>query len=140
MLMPGRIIRDELWRGPHRMDAQLLGTVYWYPEMRQLKLLQGRFFTPFEVEERINVCVLSEAIVSQLFPLSSPIGQRVRVKQDYYRGVGVMEAESGRTPGAESESGEAGAPDVYIPLSAAKHRFGEVLIKRTSGSREAARV
>jgi len=145
IVMPGRLIRKHVWNATRRVDAEILGTVPWYPEMRGLHMVQGRFFTDIEMEEKRNVCVISARIAPRLFPLGSPIGQNLRVDSDYYKVIGVIEQESGMAaPGALQEQQGAGAqsaaPSMYIPLAAASSRFGEVLIKRRSGSTEAERV
>src|SRR5690606_11211410 len=70
IVMPSRIVRQQVWNNINRMDAKIVGTVDWYPETRQLRMLQGRYFTPVEMEARKNVCVLTENAVTRLFPLS----------------------------------------------------------------------
>ncbi|MBI1321393.1 MAG: FtsX-like permease family protein [Candidatus Hydrogenedens sp.] len=143
IVMPSRIVRDQVWNGVNRMDATIVGTVDWYPETRQLNLLQGRYFTPVEMEARSNVCVLTTKAVETLFPLSAPLGGKVRVGSDYYDVIGVIETEStgaAQSTGQGSGKAATAAPDIYIPLSAARHRFGEILVNRSSGSFEATRV
>jgi putative ABC transport system permease protein len=143
VIMPSRILRMDAWNGQHRLDATIAGTVYWYPSIRQLEMVEGRYFSESEMNDWSNVCVLSESITSKLFPLSKPVGESVRLGTDYYRVIGVMQAESPPptgAAGASSDSTDNPLPDIYIPLSAAKHRFGEVLVKRTSGNFQASRV
>ena len=149
VVVPGRVIRKHLWNARHRVDGQVVGTVPWYPSMRSLSMLRGRFFSDFEMGNSKNVCVLDAQAVEKLFPFEPPIGRRVRIGSDYYQVVGIIQAESGEAPanparpGAQprqGKAGESGLPRVYIPLSAARNRFGEVLMKRRSGSFEAERV
>ncbi len=149
VVVPGRIIKTNIWHLDKRVDGEVVGSVYWYPRMRNLKLLKGRFFSQLESLQKANVCVLDEKTAGKLFPITSPVGNSVRVGSDYYRVVGVIEAESrqaGRNNAGTKHKGESkGSASVataraYIPLSAAKDRFGEVLVKRNSGSIEATRV
>lgn len=146
ILVPGRIIRKKVWNVGHRVDCEILGTVSWYPEMRNHRVASGRFFTDAEMGEHGNVCVLGAEVVSDLFPFDSAIGRSVRVGSDYYRVVGVMEplgqAKSSQTDDTESESTglQTESKRIYIPLTVARTRFGEILVKRTSGSFEAERV
>lgn len=142
VIMPGRIIREQVWNGRQRVNTDVLGTVPWYPEMRGLSMREGRFFTEQEVYNSKNVCVISDSIVRDLFPLNYAIGENVRIGSDYYSVVGVLEAEGSRSvPGTGAQgAGSGGNPEVYIPLSAARDRFGEILVSRTSGSSEATRV
>lgn len=147
ILVPGRIIRKKVWNVGHRVDCDVVGTVPWYPEMRNHLVSSGRFFTDAEMVERASVCVLGAEVVSELFPLEAAIGKSVRIMSDYYRVVGVMEplgvgakarAESGDT--TEDTGLQSEVKQVYIPLSAARTQFGEVLVKESSGSREVERV
>lgn len=146
ILVPGRIIRKKVWNVGHRVDCDVVGTVPWYPEMRNHLVSSGRFFTDAEMEERVNVCVLGAEVVADLFPLEAAIGKSVRIMSDYYRVVGVMEplgvrpkkTDSGTT--AEDTGLQSDVKQVYIPLSAARTHFGEVLVKESSGSREVERV
>ena len=151
IVLPARIIRSYVWNGPRRLDCEIVGTVSWYPEMRGQQVTQGRFFTESEYENVVNVCVLGAGMAEELMPLDTPIGKSVRVGRSYYRIIGIMEPEIRRSASEKSleeskDTGESQASDqsasyrMYIPLSAAKNRFGEVLIKRRSGSFEAERV
>ena len=151
VVLPARVIRSYVWNGSRRLDCEIAGTVSWYPEMRDHRVAQGRFFTESEFESKANVCVLGAGMAEELLPLETPLGKSVRVGGDYYRIIGIMEPGVRRTetepaPEEVSESGGKKAVEhapsyrMYIPLSAAKSRFGEVLIKRRSGSFEAERV
>src|SRR5437867_9210028 len=59
VIVPGRIIRDFVWNITQRVDCEILGTVPWFPTMRNQRLARGRFFTDQEMDEKSNVCVLS---------------------------------------------------------------------------------
>jgi putative ABC transport system permease protein len=151
IVIPSRIIRKDVWVGPRRLDCDIVGTVAWYPEMRNHHVAVGRFFDDQEVEDDLNVCVLGNGMAEVLFPIDEPIGRTVRVESDFYRIIGVMEPRSRQatvqnTGGSEAAqvqqaSQASGAPfEMFIPLTSAKTRFGETLVRRTSGSFSAERV
>lgn len=145
ILVPGRVIRKKVWNVGHRVDCDVIGTVPWYPEMRNHTVASGRYFTDAEMELRGNVCVLGAEVVDELFPLQSAIGKSIRIESDYYRVVGVMEPLGARISAegvdAEESTGlQTEEKRVYIPLSVARTRFGEILVKESSGSREVERV
>jgi putative ABC transport system permease protein len=142
IVVPGRVIRTYVSYGSRRADCEVTGTVPWLPTMRSLRVLDGRFFTEHEMDGQKNVCVLTQQAALEIFPMRQPIGANVRVASDYYKVVGVIETEAatkGKAGGATTVQA-ANFPKVYIPLTAAKSRFGEVLFKRRSGSFEAERV
>ena len=144
ILIPNRIIRKKVWNVGRRVDCDVIGTVPWYPAMRNHGVASGRFFTDSEMDRRASVCVLGGEVVQDLFPLHGAIGQSVRIASDYYSVIGVMETRSGVAPGnGAADTGartRAGAKSVYIPLSTARTRFGEILVRQSSGSREMERV
>ena len=147
ILVPNRIIRKKVWNVGHRTDCDVVGTVPWYPEMRNHRVASGRYFTDAEMERRGNVCVLGAEVIQDLFPLTNAIGKSVRIDSDYYQVIGVMEpigtglSKDDVTTSKASASGlQTETKRVYIPLSVARTRFGEILVKQSSGSREIERV
>jgi putative ABC transport system permease protein len=142
VIVPGRIIREYVWHINRRVDCDILGTVPWYPEMRNHRVAQGRFFTDRDMSEEANVCVLGAEMVDKLFPLDTPVGRDIRVGSTYFRVIGVMEPTS--TLSASNEMQDSGKERatcrMFIPLETAKKRYGEILMRRRSGSFEAERV
>jgi putative ABC transport system permease protein len=51
----------------------------------------GRFFTPSEAEHRANVCLIGDTILRELFLGIDPIGRSLRVGNDEFTVIGVME-------------------------------------------------
>jgi putative ABC transport system permease protein len=142
VVLPARIIRDYVWNISRRVDCDIVGTVPWYPEMRNQRVAHGRFFTQNDMDEDTSVCVLGADMVRALFPLESPLGKDVRVGGEYYKVIGVMEP-GAYEPKADDASGEQAKPAahrMFIPLETARSHYGEVLMRRRSGSIEAERV
>src|SRR3974377_425865 len=91
IVLPARNMRDYVWNISRRVDCEIVGTVPWYPEMRNHRVASGRFFTDLDMEAQTRVCVLGAEMVAALFPLETPLGKHVRVGGDYYQVIGVME-------------------------------------------------
>jgi putative ABC transport system permease protein len=141
ILVPSRIMHDYVWNISRRVDCDIVGTVPWYPEMRNHHVARGRFFADADMDASSSVCVLGADMAQVLFPLDSPLGRDVRVGGDYYRVIGVMEPRGKGVKSDETQAGaKAAAHEMFIPLETAKTRYGEVLIKQRSGSFEAERV
>jgi putative ABC transport system permease protein len=51
----------------------------------------GRYFTPSEAEHRTNVCLIGDTLLQQLFLGMDPIGKSIRVGNDEFMVIGVME-------------------------------------------------
>ena len=148
VVVPGRKLQDFVWRISRNVDAIVMGTVPWYPEMKNREILKGRFFSDLEMKDRSNVCVLNSDMAGKLFPLSESIGQEVRLQSSYYTVIGVIES---RQAGTGSRNGLGGGSvsgkdegeatmEMLVPLSTLLERFGEVLFKFRSGSFEAEKV
>ncbi len=149
VVVPGRKLQDFVWRIERNVDAVIMGTVPWYPVMRNRELLRGRFFTEIEMKDRSNVCVLNSDMAAKLFPLSEALGQEVRLQTSYYTVIGIIESRQavasgsggglGGDTGGGKDEGEA-TMEMLLPLSTLLERFGEVLVKFRSGSFEAEKV
>ena len=142
IIVPGRIVREYAWNISRQVDCDITATVPWYPEMRNHRVAQGRFFSELDMDACASVCVLGAEAVKALFPITSPLGCDVRVGANYYRVIGVMEplAKTAKTDVTQAGSGAPTAYQIFIPLETAKVRFGEVLVKERSGSFEAQKV
>ncbi|HYE30583.1 MAG TPA: ABC transporter permease [Methylomirabilota bacterium] len=142
VVVPARIMREYVANLGNRIDCEIVGTIPGYPEYRNHKVKAGRFFTVRDYESRENVCVIGAEVVDKLFPLETAIGSSVAVGGDYYRVIGIMEPRAARQPGETQASGAdtSAAHRMFIPLSTARARFGEILMKRRSGSFESERV
>ncbi|MBI5095682.1 MAG: ABC transporter permease [Candidatus Hydrogenedentes bacterium] len=158
VMVPGRVIRTDVWNAKQRVDCEIVGTVPWYPIINNHRVERGRFISELEMQAVSNVCVLGHDMARQLFPIDEPMGKTVRVGSDYYKVIGVMELKShravagtsngngggdkgsGQTPQASPADSSPATDRMFIPLTAARRRFGEILIKSSSGSRAAERV
>jgi putative ABC transport system permease protein len=143
LALPARVMREYVWNISRRVDCEIVATVPWYPQMRNHRVARGRFFTDQEMDSAANVCVLGSEMVSGLFPLNTAIGRQVRVGNDYYQVIGIMESQGKLAQGDVEASGGSSRPAahrMFIPLETAKTRYGELLVKQRSGSMEAERV
>jgi len=136
--VPARVISEDIRRGEVRLPGRIVGTVPWYAADSALVVHKGRFIGPDDVETTANVVVLSDDVARELFPLTPPIGQSLFLGGQAYTVIGV----AGRP--ADISQGKSGSPkdvhEVFIPISAARWRFGEVLVKMETGSFQAEQV
>ena len=140
VVVPVREIREDIWFGGRKAQGRVVGTVPWFPDISNFHPRRGRFLSYTDTHRLSTCCVLGDAIARELFTLEDPLGQRVKVRGYYFRVVGIMEERS-----AQRDQASAGAKvdlnrNVYIALPTAIARFGELLIRRTSGSIQAERI
>jgi putative ABC transport system permease protein len=90
-----------------------------YVEVMGLHVLQGRFFAPDEESHGSAVCVLGAGARSNLFGANNPLGQWVKLNQQWFQVIGVA------SPQISSQTEVSGVPAqdlndlIYVPLSAA---------------------
>jgi putative ABC transport system permease protein len=141
IVLPARIKGEWAWHLSRRVDCEVVGTVPWYPELRNHRVASGRFFTDTDMDGRASVCVLDASMVPALFPLESPLGRHVRVGGDYYQVIGVLEPRAQLAkPDETAPATKTASHRMFIPLETARMRYGEILIRRRPGSFEAERV
>jgi putative ABC transport system permease protein len=143
--VPSREVKDFLWNGTMSVDGAAIGTVPWYPAMKNRTVVRGRFFTEVEIATRAPVCVITQSLARRIIPLDEPIGQTIRIRTSYFRVVGVINDEpsvaaeaAAAKPGDKVESGR--GMEMLIPISTLEDHFGEVFFKYRSGSFEAEKV
>jgi putative ABC transport system permease protein len=142
-VLPMRIIRDNVRFGPVNLPAQIIGTHPIYEEINGLELLHGRFIGEVDVTYVNNVCIITAGLAERLFAGQDPLTQQIRVGTDFYQVVGIARERGTEQKRPQSGGGNEGQPldsNVYIPLSTARTRFGETLIRRSAGSFQAERV
>ena len=106
-----------------RADSRVLGVSSSYPEINNLKLLQGSFFMPFDDEAENQICVLGITAKQKLFGFGDSIGQMVKINDQWMRVVGVLaDATVGKT---EFEGIKIQNPnnDIYIPIYTSIKKF-----------------
>ncbi len=141
-VLPMRIIRDNVRFNRNQEPCQVIGTLPSYTAMQKVDLVAGRFLSMVDQKHQRNVCVITSGLAARLFPYQSPLQSTIRVKDVYYQVVGLIN-ETGtmdQRPQKDEMEGEPLDNNVYIPLSTAKTRFGETLIRRNAGSFSAEKV
>ena len=107
------------YRSERTKQLNIFGSTANYPDVGRVDVVEGRFFTPGETRRRTSVVVLGQTPAQALFPNTDPIGKRVRVGNQRYRVIGVLD----ETP---SPGGfDMGQDDfVVIPQTTYQKQFG----------------
>jgi putative ABC transport system permease protein len=141
-VLPMRIIREAVRFDRNTVNCQVIGTMPSYQDVVGIDVLQGRFLSHTDELHQDNVCVMTIGLAERLFPYQDPLQHSVKIDVFYYRVIGLVREKN--MPEQRTQSGRMeGEPldnNIYIPLSTARSRFGEVLIRRTASSMESERV
>ncbi len=108
----------ELRNGDLRRSVMVLGGSDRYLDIRNVRVAEGRFFSPEDVEARRRVVVVGHTIVRELFGAgANPIGETLYLSTAPFVIVGVTE-EKGKTFGFDLDD------LAYLPVTAAQDLFG----------------
>jgi putative ABC transport system permease protein len=116
-------------------NARILGTTPDFLLVKNVRVQRGRFITTSDLHNTHNVAVLAAGAAQRLFSYADPIGEPVLLGEDVYRVIGVLRPQGtgNATPGGVGLANL--NDDIYVPLTCAQRRFGEVQAIRTTGSR-----
>ncbi len=123
---------DEVTSPSARVRAILHATRAEAPDVRNIRRVEGRFFTSLEHDRAAPVCVLSPSLARKLFPFGGPLGKTIRIEADYYTVLGVFRP--GSDDGGEEAAEETAAARedvVYLPLTTARTRVSHFVYSRT---------
>lgn len=123
--VPVRSMTTSAAVADRKEGCRLVGADDSLGELPIPSLQQGRLITARDQLTRASVCVISDTLALRLFPNANPVGKLVRVEQDYFRIVGVLNA-----PEKSSVIREL---DLVIPLTTMLARRGTTVIKTQSG-------
>ena len=98
-------------------NVTLAGASYNYPQIVDIALSQGTFFTQSQERSGSKVAVIGQTVVNKLFPGTNPIGQRITVGSARYTVIGVV-AKRGSVFGLDQDN------VVGIPITVALRQFG----------------
>ena len=106
-------------RGETDGAYQVVGTTADYADVTSLDIEFGRFFTPDETADSERVVVLGATVAQDLFGNDDPIGQTVRIDNNLFQVIGVLEESGGAGFGSNDTR-------TYVPLDVALGRLFNV--------------
>ncbi|MFZ1750227.1 MAG: ABC transporter permease [Saprospiraceae bacterium] len=74
-------------------NAFIMGSTYEYASIQNLKIAEGRYFTPNEAETGANKIILGNKVYNELFKSLDGIGREVKLFGQNFQVIGYMEAE-----------------------------------------------
>ena len=135
--VPVKQVRKEGRSGELAMDVRVLGVSPEWFTLVERPVLVGRVLNRDDMDDHAGVAVITEEAARRLLPLKNPVGASLRVGGGYYTVVGVVQSESGEGQGiAAPDRGN----DIYVPLSTARERYGDITVRRSAGSRTREKV
>ena len=90
-IVPLAMGNETVSHGERRRQVAVLGSTPEFREIRQLRILAGRFLPASDLERGAPVAVLGAKVARELFPDQSPLGRVVRIGSWRMRVIGVLE-------------------------------------------------
>ncbi len=115
---PYRQTADDVKRGDVTYEgARVLGVSATLPEIRDVGLAGGRFFTEVEEHTGQRVAIIGDEIRQTLFPYGDAIGGMVKLRGLDFRVIGYQEKLGSMGPRSQDDS-------FYIPYSVFRRIYG----------------
>jgi putative ABC transport system permease protein len=107
-----------------------------YLRVTRSQISRGRFLNFLDEQEFKQVCVVGGEAARKLFAYNDPLTQSVRVRDAWYRVVGILE----NTAAAREAGGDDINHFVFIPLATARAHYGDLSMRQDAGSFQAEKV
>ena len=120
---PIRFVEASVLRGHQETTASVVATDEQYAHVTDFFAGEGRFLSPLDVASGKRVAVIGSEVRDALFGFRSPIGQRIRIGDQWFTVVGVMEPKTVRKGRASVIKLRNVNQDVYVPISTATLRL-----------------
>ena len=102
--------------GDESSESSVSGVQANYAEVKNLEIAYGRFLTGVEEEGQARVAVLGSQLAQDLFGAANPLGEEVRIANDIFTVIGVLESSGGNSFYSTDTQ-------AFVPLSVAQARL-----------------
>ena len=109
--------------GDQSVQTTVLATTPDYSRIYNFRPVSGAFITDMDIRDRAQVCVLGAGIKEDLFYYRDPVGQKIRLGDEWFTVVGVMERRAVSAGTSSDVVNRDVNRDVYVPISSAHSRF-----------------
>ena len=134
--VPVKQVRKMGRLGERSLELRVVGTTPDWFDLVDRKIVAGRVILQRDFDARGSVCVLTEYGARRLLATKHTIGQSVRIGSDHFEVIGIVQSEQAagaiQTPDQQV--------DAYVPLNIAREFYGDMIVRRTAGSREREQV
>ena len=136
-VVPVKMVRKEGRLGDRMLELRLVGTTPNWFDLVQRPVVAGRVLISRDMAVAANSVVLTEFGARRLLATHNTIGQTLRIGSGYFEVVGIVKSEDSQAGGIRTPDQKV---DAYISIRAAREYFGDLTVRRSSGSREMERI
>ena len=106
-----------------RSDSRVLGVSSSYPQIHNLRLLQGAFFLPFDEDAANQVCILGITAKQKLFGFGEVLGERIKVNDQWLTVIGVLADANLEKQEFEGVKIQNPNNEIYVPITMSLKKF-----------------
>ncbi len=140
VIVPLKDVGSQLLKDTYRVPSQAFGTTPDFQRVANLRIGRGRYLVQADLEDRQSVVVLGSEIAKKLFPFDDPLTNTLRIDEKVFTVVGIL-APVGLAGGAGAALvGRDLNHDAHIPLTTARALYGDLVMRRGSGTFSAEEV
>jgi putative ABC transport system permease protein len=130
-VVPVKLLHQEGQLGAQTLDLRLVGTTPDWFDLVRRQQVAGRVLGPIDHDRQSSVVVLTEHGARRLLATKETIGEEVRIGGVFFRVIGIIRSENVQGGSVQAPDREI---DAYIPISVARHRFGDIHTQRSAGT------
>ena len=103
--------------GNQNWNTSVTGITPEYMSIRSLEVSTGTFVSENDITKRNRVAVIGSTVATNLFGTSNPVGQNIRVNNQPFKVIGVLESKGQSSMGQDQDD------VVIVPLTTAMERL-----------------
>ncbi|MCA9306514.1 MAG: ABC transporter permease [Phycisphaerales bacterium] len=134
IIVPTKGVGSYVLKDRFRKISQAFGTTPEFIDLANLKIARGRYINQSDIDAAEPVAVLGAEVARTMYPYEDPLGSTIRVDDQVFRVVGVLRPVGLAGGAGASLVGRDLNQDVHVPITAARQRFGDLVVRRTSGN------
>ena len=116
-------INTEVRYTDKTVKSTVIGVTPNYLEMMNYKIRQGDFIKNNHYSQKLKVCILGAGVAGSLFGYEDPVGNMVKVEDQWLEVIGVLNSKTLFTETVGELAARDLNTDVYVPLSTFLNRF-----------------
>ena len=107
----------QIVNGNQNWNTSVYGVTPEYLHIRSLVVQSGSFITQSDLNSRNRVAVIGPTVASNLFDEANPVGKNIRINNQPYKIIGVLESKGQSSMGQDQDD------IVIVPLTTAQERL-----------------
>jgi putative ABC transport system permease protein len=134
-IVPLKAVGSDVSYENQRITSQVFGTTPDLLDVARLRLEpRSRYLSAEDLSASAPVCVIGSEVAKQFFRFRDPIGATIKVDNTVFRVIGVLEPVGLAGGRGSALVGRDLNKDIHIPITTAETQFGDMVMRRQSGS------